>query len=434
MSDGSVHVQDDEPLMSGHGGRSSAYRASFNVLCTVVGAGLVALPHGLSQSGWIGVPILFMMAIMAAWTAVLIIRCLHPPSYEKPLQSYGDIGQAAYGWWGRLCVDVQMHITLMGVSTVYLVLAGSNLSFMLANVPQSSGGSDDLWGISGDDAKRVGIIIIALIVWFHVFLKTLHEVGLLSAFNVFVAVVLAFLVIIEVILHPPKGNQKGDHTFVRWDLTLGSAFASFAFSYGAHPVLPSVYQQMKFPHQYNAMIITTFIGVLLFYLPMAIVGYAAYGSDTLNPIYDNICSNSDCPFGDALAKYIAILLLTLHVMFSYGIVINPTELALENYFQVEQRNPSLPYRILCRTFLWSITLIFALLIPKFGDILNLVSSVTNTFTVFILPCIFYMKLFWAEIQQSRFRIFVIGFNVLIMCFAVLGGSFGTYDSIHNLSK
>lgn len=158
-------------------GKASSFFASYNVICTVVGTGLLQLPYGLYESGWIGVGILFGMCLIATYTATVLIKCMNPPSGRK-LYTYSEIGKEAFGKVGGYIVDLMLHATLLGVATIYLILAGGNLSTLLNEFP---------WEGAGSSANYVTslvyidpewcVIIVAVLVWGHVWLGTLHEVG-----------------------------------------------------------------------------------------------------------------------------------------------------------------------------------------------------------------------------------------------------------------
>ena len=86
---------------------------------------------------------------------------------------------------------------------------------------------------------------------------------------------------------------------------------------------------MEKPQHFNRMIVSSFGIILVFYLPLAIVGYWAYGRGTESPIYNNLCGDGvDCGLAEKIGVFLAILSVTVHIMFSYAIVINPTELAV----------------------------------------------------------------------------------------------------------
>jgi hypothetical protein len=71
-----------------------------------------------------------------------------------------------------------------------------------------------------------------------------------------------------------------------------------------------------------------------------------------------------------------------------------------------------------------VTLLIGVSIQNFSDFLNLVSSVTNSFTSFVFPCLFYVILFWHDI-----RWYEVVWNVVIIVAALLGFAFGGYGSL-----
>jgi len=409
-------------------GNSSSFFASYNVICTVVGTGLLQLPFGLEETGWIGVFILVGLAFVAGYTATLLIKCMKPPSGKK-LYTYSEIGKEAFGIYGSLIVDLMLHATLIGVATIYLILSGENLSTLLADFPSHSGDDSNFTVVVANIAPFYCILIVACLMWMHVWLKTLHEVGFLSAFNVLVAVFLLVVVLLEIFTNIP--SPKPDHNFINFSgygLSLAGGFVSFAFSYGAHAVLPTVYETMKKPHQFNLMIILTFIGILGFYLPMSISGYWAFGTGTQSPIYNNICETT-CTFIQSTGKWLAIFAITLHIMLSYAIVLNPTERAIERLLGIDEMKRSLVLRVAIRTAVVLITVLIAVIIPDFGDFLNLVSSCTNTATTFVFPCLFHLVLFKNELRGNYV---IIAINLTIIIGTSIIGFFGAIGAINGI--
>jgi len=67
---------------------------------------------------------------------------------------------------------------------------------------------------------------------------------------------------------------------------------------------------------------------------------------------------------------------------------------------------------------------------RFGPFLDLVSACTSTFTVFILPCFFYVKLRGVR----SFHPVELGWNVLIILLSLVGATFGTIDAVEELVK
>merc|ERR1712050_573490 len=106
-----------------------------------------------------------------------------------------------------------------------------------------------------------------------------------SYFNVIVTIALEVVVIAVALTSPPL--ETAHTTLVVMDVwKMGGAFASFAFAYGVHPILPTIYRNMRSPSQYRLMIMCAFTAVLALYLPMFGVGYAMYGDAVKSPIYN----------------------------------------------------------------------------------------------------------------------------------------------------
>uniref|UniRef100_A0A7S4BSW3 Amino acid transporter transmembrane domain-containing protein n=1 Tax=Chrysotila carterae TaxID=13221 RepID=A0A7S4BSW3_CHRCT len=272
-------------------------------------------------------------------------------------------------------------------------------------------------------------LLVAAIVWLHVFLKTLGEVAVVSYFNMCVNVSLLVIVIASSLSHPP--TTPPHTTFVVTDaMSFGSAFASFGFAFGVHPVLPSIRSSMRRPAQYSSMVLCSFAGTLLFYLPITIVCYAVYGDEVQSPITD-----TEALEGSAAVKVVTAA-ITGHLIMSYPLLVLTPETALEETLRVDDRACPLAGRIMVRSlFIGFTTLVtIALRTPaRFAPLLDLVSACTSTFTVFILPCVFYLKLRRMISDASLLRREVC-WNALIVTLAATGAAFGTVDALNELVR
>jgi amino acid permease len=95
----------------------------YSIVCTTVGAGIIALPSGFALGGWIGALLaLLTIATFSAHTAKLLAACMHMAPNGKPIKSYEDIGGAVWGRTGVIVVGILQSITLFGVCTVFLIL------------------------------------------------------------------------------------------------------------------------------------------------------------------------------------------------------------------------------------------------------------------------------------------------------------------------
>ena len=79
------------------------FYAGINVLC---GVGILSTPYAIKQGGWVGLVILCLFALLAWYTGVLLRRCLDS---KEGLETYPDIGHAAFGTTGRILISVWHH-------------------------------------------------------------------------------------------------------------------------------------------------------------------------------------------------------------------------------------------------------------------------------------------------------------------------------------
>ena len=77
-----------------------------NVLC---GVGILSTPYAAKVGGWLGLSILVIFAIISFYTGLLLRSCLDS---EPELETYPDIGQAAFGTTGRIAISVSLHADL----------------------------------------------------------------------------------------------------------------------------------------------------------------------------------------------------------------------------------------------------------------------------------------------------------------------------------
>merc|ERR1712066_662025 len=128
---------------------------------------------------------------------------------------------------GRVFIEVQMHVSLVMVATVYNLLGGLNLIDIV--------GSSVEWL-----TPEVSIALVALAMWFHVFLKSLGEVAAVSAINTVIALGLAVVIVVQAVLHPPASPPQT--TFIVTDpLSLGGGFATFIYAIYGEAVQSPIY-------------------------------------------------------------------------------------------------------------------------------------------------------------------------------------------------
>jgi vesicular inhibitory amino acid transporter len=81
--------------------------AGMNALC---GVGILSTPYALNEGGWAALGILLLFAALSFYTGLLLRYCLDS---EPGLETYPDIGQAAFGTLGRVIISVSRFFRII---------------------------------------------------------------------------------------------------------------------------------------------------------------------------------------------------------------------------------------------------------------------------------------------------------------------------------
>ncbi|XP_057979174.1 amino acid transporter AVT1C-like isoform X4 [Malania oleifera] len=89
-----------------------------NVLC---GVGILSTPYAVKEGGWAGLSLLVIFGLLSYYTGVLLRCCLDS---EPDLETYPDIGQAAFGTAGRVLISASPFFPSSGgvVASILVVL------------------------------------------------------------------------------------------------------------------------------------------------------------------------------------------------------------------------------------------------------------------------------------------------------------------------
>ena len=90
----------------------------------------ISIPFALSQGGWLGLIILFSVAILYFYTGILLHRYM---DIEPLIKTYLDIGEMAFWGKGRALVLTFMYLELYLVTIEFLILEGDNLDKFFPN-------------------------------------------------------------------------------------------------------------------------------------------------------------------------------------------------------------------------------------------------------------------------------------------------------------
>uniref|UniRef100_A0A0D9VB12 Amino acid transporter transmembrane domain-containing protein n=1 Tax=Leersia perrieri TaxID=77586 RepID=A0A0D9VB12_9ORYZ len=364
--------EDQKPLVVGHDvpayqqcSYAQAVMNGINVLC---GVGILSTPYAIKQGGWLGLVILCLFAVLAWYTGVLLRRCLDS---KEGLETYPDIGHAAFGTTGRIAISIILYVELYACCIEYLILESDNLSKLFPNAHLTIG-SMTL------NSHVFFAILTTLIVMPTTWLRDLSCLSYLSAGGVIASIlVVVCLFWVGVVDHVGFENKGTALNLPGIPIAIGL----YGYCYSGHGVFPNIYSSLKNRNQFP-------IGLSsILFAGAAVMGYKMFGESTQSQFTLNLPEN---------------------------LVVSKVAVWTTKYANI----------IMLRSSLVASTLLIALSVPFFGLVMALVGSLLTMLVTYILPCACFLailktKVTWHQIAACSF-IIVVG----VCCACV-----GTYSSL-----
>ncbi|KAI8075204.1 transmembrane amino acid transporter protein-domain-containing protein [Gongronella butleri] len=381
--------------------------AGFNVVCVVAGTGTLGLPYALKQGGWMGLLIFFLSWIMSIYTGILLIRSIYALP-DRRISTFKELATVSFGWIGGWTTFFLQCWLMIGVPSLYLVLAGQNINALCK-------------GTSGELTPTNWIIICTVFAGLpFILVKTMKEAAWTSAIGSVTTAIVVLIVLVVACIE--QGSlPPAQHDAVIWP-QFPSALATISFSFGGNVIYPHVELAMKKPRDWNKVIATGLSICACLYLMCAVPGYYIYGQDTVSPIYNNLPHNA--------AYVVAVVLITIHVLMAAPLLATSLSLDLEEMlgFNRHSKVKETCLRITLRVFLLGLILILAIFLPYFGLLMQLIGSFSNCVLIFVLPILTYLKLTGVR-NKPIYELAFMGLTVLL---GMVGLIFGTKDAIEGL--
>lgn len=91
---------------------------------------------------------------------------------------------------------------------------------------------------------------------------------------------------------------------------------------------------MRKSSRFPLSVFWAYVGVVSMYLPVSVLGFVAYGKDITSNILNSVGHNEHNT--GAITLDIVLALITLHLLFSFVIVINPVSQHFEELLNIPQ--------------------------------------------------------------------------------------------------
>ncbi|KAL8805849.1 MAG: hypothetical protein Q9200_005270 [Gallowayella weberi] len=387
-------------------GQASWLSSVINLLNTIVGAGVLAMPLALSRMGiTLGIFVILWAGITAGFGLYLQTRCAR--YLERGSASFFALSQITYPN-AAVIFDAAIAIKCFGVGVSYLIIIGDLMPGVVQGFNQNAA------GVSFLVDRHFWVTSFMLVVIPLSFLRRLDS---LKYTSVIALISIGYLVIL-VVAHFVKGDtmhHRGPIRVIRWESALAtlSSFPVIVFAYTCHQNMFSILNELSSnTHFRTTSVVVASVGIAAFiYILVAVTGYLSFGNAVLGNIVGIYAPSISSTIGKA-----AIVVL---VMFSYPLQVHPCRASVDAVIKwrpIRRSDPtgSSPSRLVSllpgaksstggdgmgetrfaaiTTAIIVLSYIVAMTVSSLEKVLAYVGSTGSTSISFILPGLFYYKI------------------------------------------
>ncbi|GAB7359643.1 hypothetical protein MBLNU230_g6824t1 [Neophaeotheca triangularis] len=299
-------------------GSASWLSSVINLVNTIVGAGVLAMPHALSNTGIaLGVLIILWSGLTAGLGLYLQTRCAR--YLDRGAASFFALSQITYPN-AAVVFDGAIAVKCFGVGVSYLIIIGDLMPGVVRGLAGGEGGEVVGWAVD----RQFWVTAFMLIVIPLSFLRRLDSLKYTSI----IALVSIGYLIVLVVYHFAKGDtmaERGDVHVIQWQGLVAtlSSFPVIVFAYTCHQNMFSILNEIGDNRPVRTTgVVTASIGTAAsIYILVAITGYLSYG--------DNILGNIVAQYSPTIASTIGKAAIVVLVMFSYPLQVHPCRASVD---------------------------------------------------------------------------------------------------------
>jgi amino acid permease len=290
-----------------------------NLLNTIVGAGVLAMPLAMSHMGVIlGTIVILWAGLTSGFGLYLQTRCA--AYLERGSSSFFALSQITYPN-AAVIFDAAIAIKCFGVAVSYLIIIGDLMPGVVLGLAQK----DELGAFMFD--RHFWITAFMLVVIPFSFLRRLDSLKYTSVIALISIGYLVILVVYHFAAHDtlPSGQYETPLRVVKWAGAIPalSSFPVIVFAYTCHQNMFSILNEIKDNSHFRttAVVCASNGTAASIYILVAITGYLSFGNEIGGNIVAQYLPSTSTTIGKAM--------IVVLVMFSYPLQVHPCRASVD---------------------------------------------------------------------------------------------------------
>ena len=406
----------------------------FNTCNCMMGIGLLALPFAIASAGWVaGILVLICATCVTWWTCLLIGRTMNGD--PRPTHFFDDspfnaklapgssqdarlrpqitglphMATESFGTAGNVVLSAVLYFELFSSLCVFLVTLGDHLYTLYPAISTSTH----------------TIIVSILLAIPTALLRTPRLLSYMSAVGTFSTVAIVLAVAASAVIEGDlsqqlqKQEQIDQHqpTHSLW-ISSGIAISIglVAFCYSGHAIIPTFYQSMERPQDFEKMLSCSYTIVLLSYIMVGLSGYYMFGSTVDDQITLSLSHGSSMETAMTCLTWLMVLTaFSKATLYVFPLALGVEEIVaprLSNEFAVRVASCTIKVTMIFFALLVSI------FVPSFGFICAVVGMVCTMIVSVIFPAAAHLQLFHNGLTTKEkfldWLIIIVGVTVAVV--------------------
>eukprot|EP00127_Corallochytrium_limacisporum_P003040 Clim_evm87s144 gene=Clim_evmTU87s144 len=277
-------------------------KATFSLVTTSIGVGMVTVPYAFSVFGW------WTLIIIAGVSGFMLFGGLLLDETLRVSKSFTFLGMAEehLGPLGRIVVQAAFFFTTYFVAIILVILTATSFQSIFAEV--------------SDLSYIVWVLISTVLMWGIGLLPEVKDMAAVLGFAAFCSYAVAAVILVE------AGMDLGEpiefKTPANLDLDMGvQGISVFIFANTFSVLVPSTRRNMKYPKNSRYPIYLVVVCLMVIYVLVGSINFAAYGCEVPSNILTKWNRNA--------AWYIANILLCGHLLVAGPLLLNPFVVIVE---------------------------------------------------------------------------------------------------------